>query len=66
MSTFRVLFVGDLVGAPGLQAVKKHLPGLVARTGADLVVANGENVAGGFGITAETARGPVSGRYHWQ
>jgi metallophosphoesterase (TIGR00282 family) len=56
VGTFRVLFIGDLVGAPGLQAVKKHLPGLVARTRADLVVANGENVAGGFGITAETAR----------
>jgi metallophosphoesterase (TIGR00282 family) len=50
-----ILFLGDVVGAPGLRAVERLLPRIAAREGADLVVANGENVAGGLGITAETA-----------
>lgn len=56
MAPFTILFLGDVVGAPGLRAVQRLLRQLVAREGADLVVANGENVAGGLGITAETAR----------
>ncbi|MBI5016732.1 MAG: TIGR00282 family metallophosphoesterase [Deltaproteobacteria bacterium] len=51
-----ILFLGDVVGAPGLRAVERLLPSLAVRERADLVVANGENVAGGLGITAETAR----------
>ncbi|MHB8764532.1 MAG: TIGR00282 family metallophosphoesterase [Deferrisomatales bacterium] len=51
----RILFLGDVVGEPGLAALRR-LPSLSARLGADLVVANGENTANGLGITAKTAR----------
>lgn len=50
-----LLFVGDVVGAPGRKAVRVLLPKLRARCGVDMVVANGENAAGGAGITQETA-----------
>ena len=52
----KLLFIGDVVGRAGRDAVSKHLPGLRARLGLDFVVANGENAAHGFGITAGTAR----------
>jgi metallophosphoesterase (TIGR00282 family) len=51
-----ILFIGDIVGKPGRQAVSRQLHRLVDRYRVDLVIANGENAAGGFGITAETAR----------
>jgi metallophosphoesterase (TIGR00282 family) len=44
---------GDLVGKPGRQAFEKVLPGLKIELGIDFVIANGENAAGGFGITQE-------------
>ncbi|MEJ2626113.1 MAG: TIGR00282 family metallophosphoesterase [Pseudolabrys sp.] len=47
----RILFVGDVVGRSGRQAVTERLPGLVTKWKLDLVVVNGENAAGGFGIT---------------
>lgn len=47
----RILFLGDVIGRPGRDAVLSHLPGLVTRWRLDLVVVNGENSAGGFGIT---------------
>lgn len=47
----RILFVGDVVGRAGRAAVSDHLPGLVRDWALDLVVVNGENAAGGFGIT---------------
>ncbi|HEY0440330.1 MAG TPA: TIGR00282 family metallophosphoesterase [Xanthobacteraceae bacterium] len=47
----RVLFVGDVVGRSGRHIVQERLPGLVADWKLDLVVVNGENAAGGFGIT---------------
>ena len=47
----RLLFVGDVVGRSGRDAIARHLPGLRASLGADFVVVNGENSAGGFGIT---------------
>ncbi len=47
----RILFVGDVVGRSGRQAVLERLPGLIALWKLDLVVVNGENAAGGFGIT---------------
>jgi metallophosphoesterase (TIGR00282 family) len=56
VAPLRILFVGDVVGAPGLNALKKFLPGLVSSAGADVVVANGENAAGGLGITADIIR----------
>ena len=46
-----ILFCGDVVGRPGREAVKKHLPGLRAELTVDLVVVNAENAAGGFGLT---------------
>jgi hypothetical protein len=47
----RVLFIGDVVGRPGRKVVADELPGLRERYGLDFVVLNGENAAGGFGIT---------------
>ncbi|MBN9245999.1 MAG: TIGR00282 family metallophosphoesterase [Hyphomicrobium sp.] len=47
----RLLFLGDIVGRPGRTVVCDALPGLIKRYGLDFVVINGENSAGGFGIT---------------
>jgi 2',3'-cyclic-nucleotide 2'-phosphodiesterase len=47
----RLLFLGDVVGRPGRSAVADRLPGLRAQWSLDCVVINGENAAGGFGIT---------------
>lgn len=52
----KVLFVGDVVGGPGRRGLKAAMPGLRERHSPDLVVVNGENSAGGMGITARTAR----------
>jgi len=51
----RILFIGDIVGAPGRRAVDELLPKVVDRYLIDLVVANGENAAGGIGITPQVA-----------
>jgi hypothetical protein len=51
-----LLFIGDIVGKPGRHALSRELDRLVDRHRVDLVIANGENAAGGFGITEETAR----------
>lgn len=50
-----LMFVGDVVGAPGRKALRVLLPQIRARCGVDMVIANGENAAGGSGITVETA-----------
>ncbi|MGN6117589.1 MAG: TIGR00282 family metallophosphoesterase [Nitrobacter sp.] len=47
----RILFIGDVVGKSGRTAVTEHLPSLVKDWKLDLVIINGENSAGGFGIT---------------
>ena len=47
----RILFIGDVVGKTGRAAIAEHLPGLIRDWSLDLVVVNGENAAGGFGIT---------------
>lgn len=47
----RILFIGDIVGAPGRRIVLERLEDIVANEQADLVIANGENSASGFGIT---------------
>lgn len=47
----RILTLGDIVGRPGRSVVCEHLPALVASRKIDLVIANGENIAGGSGIT---------------
>ena len=49
------MFVGDVVGEPGRRAVRQIVPRLRRERGIDLVVANGENAAGGSGITVGTA-----------
>lgn len=49
----RILFIGDVVGRSGRRIVYDRLPGLVAEWKLDLVVINGENAAGGFGITEQ-------------
>jgi len=51
-----ILAVGDIIGKPGRQATKELLPGLRQQYGLDLVIANGENVAGGLGLTSTTAK----------
>jgi 2',3'-cyclic-nucleotide 2'-phosphodiesterase len=51
----RILFVGDIVGKPGRKAVRRLLPQLRRQLDPDVIVANGENLAGGAGITRETA-----------
>ncbi len=50
-----ILFIGDIVGAPGRRAVEELLPRLVDHHLIDLVVANGENASGGIGITPQVA-----------
>jgi metallophosphoesterase (TIGR00282 family) len=49
----RLLFIGDIVGRPGRNLVRRHVRALVAHLGADMVIANGENAAGGAGITRD-------------
>jgi calcineurin-like phosphoesterase len=52
----KVLFISDIVGKPGRQAVSMQLHRLVDYYTIDMVIANGENAAGGFGITEDVAR----------
>ena len=49
----KILFIGDIVGKPGRELIRKGLRGLVQHHGADLVIANAENIAAGFGITRD-------------
>jgi 2',3'-cyclic-nucleotide 2'-phosphodiesterase len=51
----RILFIGDIVGSPGRQIVRDRLADLVTHRQIDLVIANGENSASGFGITPKIA-----------
>jgi metallophosphoesterase (TIGR00282 family) len=51
----RVLHIGDVVGSPGRQALRETMPQLRERYSPDLVIVNGENSAGGMGITERTA-----------
>jgi 2',3'-cyclic-nucleotide 2'-phosphodiesterase len=52
----RLLFIGDVVGRAGRAAIVEHVPRLRQQYALDFVVANGENAAGGFGITEAIAR----------
>ncbi|MDD5155782.1 MAG: TIGR00282 family metallophosphoesterase [Candidatus Omnitrophica bacterium] len=52
----KILFIGDIVGSPGREAVKKNLPALKEEYGLDFVIANAENAAGGSGITSKVAQ----------
>ena len=51
----RVLMIGDAIGKPGRKALEQELPSLRQERGIDFVTANGENVAGGMGLTLSTA-----------
>ena len=51
----RILFIGDVFGSPGRKLLSDHLADLVSRHSIDLVIANGENAAGGLGITPRLA-----------
>ena len=51
-----ILFIGDVVGRPGRRLLTETLPGLKEEFGVNMTIANGENSAGGIGITAKTAR----------
>lgn len=55
MPTIRILFLGDVVGEPGRKAVIKHLPLLKQSEELDFIIVNGENSAGGKGITPKIA-----------
>lgn len=52
----RILFIGDVVGKPGREIIQRSVPGLIHQRQLDLVVANGENAAGGSGITPNIYR----------
>jgi metallophosphoesterase (TIGR00282 family) len=51
----RVLFIGDVVGSPGRRGLRETMPALREQHAPDLIVVNGENTAGGVGITERTA-----------
>lgn len=55
MSAIRILFLGDVVGEPGRKAVIERLPVLKQERGIDFIIVNGENAAGGRGITPKIA-----------
>jgi hypothetical protein len=52
----KILAIGDIIGNPGRQIVQQLLPGIRQEYSIDLVIANSENVAGGFGLTSNTAK----------
>ena len=56
----RILFIGDIVGRPGRQAVQSLVPGLRREYKLDTVIANAENAAGGKGLTSGTAEAILS------
>jgi len=51
----KVLYIGDIMGEPGRRAVARTIPRLVSQRKVDIIIGNGENVAGGFGITPDLA-----------
>ncbi|HTW46615.1 MAG TPA: TIGR00282 family metallophosphoesterase [Acidobacteriaceae bacterium] len=51
----RILFVGDVFGSAGRRIVREHIGHVIAVRGVDLVIMNGENAAGGFGLTPTIA-----------
>ena len=55
MESIRILFLGDVVGEPGRKAVIEHLPSLRKELALDFIIVNGENAAGGRGITPRIA-----------
>jgi len=53
MASINLLFVGDIIGKPGLNIVQTWLPGLIQKYKADFVIANGENASDGKGCTSK-------------
>ena len=51
----RIIFLGDVIGKPGRDAMASELPALKSALRPDMVIANGENAAGGFGLTRNVA-----------
>ncbi len=70
----RILFLGDIVGRPGRQAVKDNLTAIREAENIDLAFANAENASGGFGLSANNAKalfsygldGLTSGNHIWK
>mgnify|MGYP000914772733 CR=1 FL=1 len=56
MKTFKLLMIGDIVGRPGRNIIRQTLPSIKRKYEADYVIANGENAAGGNGITEKIAQ----------
>jgi hypothetical protein len=52
----RLLFIGDIFGSPGRVKIKTHLPGIIEKENIFFTLAQGENLAGGIGITSATAK----------
>jgi len=53
--TLSVLFIGDIVGNPGMNAIRTFLPSFIAKYSADCVIINGENIVNGKGLTEKEA-----------
>lgn len=51
-----ILFIGDIIGRPGRRALRRFLPSISQKYSPSLIIANGENAAGGIGITKEVAQ----------
>lgn len=60
----KVLFLGDVVGKPGLLAVRNLLPRVVAKFAIDVVIANAENSEGGMGVSPESAEALLGAQVH--
>ncbi len=56
MSKFNILFIGDIIGQPGLNIVQTWLPGLIQKYKADVVIANAENASNGKGCTEKEGK----------
>lgn len=56
----KILVIGDVIGKPGRDALRDILPGLKQEYKIDFTIVNGENTAGGIGITPATAQDLIS------
>ncbi len=56
MATINILFVGDIIGKPGMELVQTWLPGIIQKYKTDLVIANGENASDGKGCTSKEGK----------
>lgn len=56
MNNISVLFIGDIIGQPGLEFTQTFLPGIIQKYKPDIVIANGENISDGKGCTEKEAK----------